>query len=72
MNDQEIQEHIARIDKSLAETHKLTVETRKLIIESQKPATEAIHTSNRMNWFECTLVLAIIAATVAVTILFSA
>ncbi|WP_170940765.1 hypothetical protein [Pseudoalteromonas sp. NBT06-2] len=56
MTDIELQEKLASIDKLQAETHKLVADT--------------IHLEKKNKWFEFTLVLALIAATVAVTKLF--
>lgn len=56
MTDIELQEKLASIDKLQAETHKLVSDT--------------IHLEKKNKWFEFTLVLALIAATVAVTKLF--
>ena len=56
MTDTELYEKLANIDKLQAQTHKLVADT--------------LHTEKKNKWFEFTLILALIAATVAVTKLF--
>lgn len=63
MTDLELQEKLASIDKLQAETHKLVSENHKLVADT-------IHLEKKNRWFEFTLMLAVIAATVAVTKLF--
>jgi len=56
MTDQQLQKHAAEVDKLQAETHKLVAEN--------------IHLTKKNKWFEFTLMLAVVAASVAFTKLF--
>jgi hypothetical protein len=69
MNTQETIEQ-ATLAKTIAEMHKLNEETSKYIQEAHKARNEGDLAAKKAKWFEFSLVLALIAATIAITKIF--
>lgn len=70
MTELELQEKLVSIEKLQTETHKLVIESQKLAADTLHAKSKTLHIDKKNKWFEFTLVLALVAATVAVTKLF--
>ncbi|MFT4926025.1 MAG: hypothetical protein ACI8WB_002120 [Phenylobacterium sp.] len=70
MTELELKESLIAIEKDQVEIRKLVHESAKLNSESNKLELEARHYQKRNQWFEYSMVLAAIGATIAITKLF--
>ena len=70
MSQATIEQHLSESQKMLAEMRKMNEETAKFVQEAHKARNEGDLAAKRVKWYEITILLAIVAATAAVTKIF--